>query len=79
MRIKVRLFATLASYVPGIAAGETMEVDLPQGATVADLLSKLSVPEAKVAAAYVNGRSRAKDWPLAEGDEAGFFPPIGGG
>lgn len=79
MLIKVRLFATLARYVPGTAAGETMEVTLPDKATVTDLLAKLAVPEGEVKAVYVNGRHRPCDWILAEGDEVGFFPPIGGG
>jgi molybdopterin converting factor small subunit len=75
----VRLFATLRRCLDGVAVGAATEVELPDGATVADLLAMLGVPLAEAKVAFVNGRARPMEWPLQPGDEVGIFPPIGGG
>jgi molybdopterin synthase sulfur carrier subunit len=79
MQISVRVFATLCRYIPGISAGTPVEIELPDGVTVADILEKLGIPAREVKIAFVNGRTRPPDWMLKSGDEVGIFPPIGGG
>ena len=79
MLVRAKLFATLARHLPGTRPGATIEVDLPEGATVADLLAKLHVPLAEARMFFVNGRVRPVDWALQPNDEVGVFPPIGGG
>lgn len=79
MRVHAKLFATLARHRPGTTAGAVIEVDLPESATIAELLAKLGVPEEEARMIFVNGRARPADWPLQPGDEVGAFPPIGGG
>ncbi len=79
MRVVVRVYATLCRYVPGISAGTPIEIELPDGAVVADLIERLEIPPREVKIAFVNGRTRPMDWLLNAGDEAGIFPPIGGG
>jgi molybdopterin converting factor small subunit len=79
MRLTVRVYATLCRYVPGISAGTPIEIELPDGAVVADLIERLEIPAREVKIAFVNGRTRPMDWLLNAGDEAGIFPPIGGG
>ncbi|MBM4332846.1 MAG: MoaD/ThiS family protein [Deltaproteobacteria bacterium] len=79
MRISVKLFATLGRHVSGAGAGIPLETEVPDGATVADLVNQLKLPGEEVKVAFVNGRTRPLDWLLHPEDEVGIFPPIGGG
>ena len=79
MRITVRIYATLCRYVPGVSAGTPIEIELSDGASVADLIERLEVPAREVKIAFVNGRTQSPDWLLKSRDEAGIFPPVGGG
>ena len=79
MRVYVKLFATLRRYVENAGYGVPFEVDLPEGATIADLIHHLNLPAEEVKLAFVNARARPEDWRLEPGDEVGIFPPVGGG
>lgn len=79
MRIRVKLFATLAQFVPGAAPATFFDVELPVNATVGDLVSHLKLPVDDVRMVFVNGRARPTDWVLKSDDEVGIFPPVGGG
>jgi molybdopterin converting factor small subunit len=79
MHVRVRIFATLLRHVPDLRPGTFLDMDLPQGATILDLIQRLHLPVEEVKVAFVNGRSRPFDWPLQEGDEVGLFPAIAGG
>ena len=88
MIIRFKLFATLIQIVPetlkqrypqGIRAGTPLEIDLPEGCTLADMVDRLALPREKVRIIYVNGRARKLDYRLVPGDEVGIFPTIGGG
>lgn len=79
MLIKVRLFATLRNYVPEVAIGATLEVELPDAASLADLIAHYPFPADLVKLAYVNGIYQEVDFILHDGDEVGLFPPVGGG
>lgn len=79
MLVRAKLFATLARHRPGTMPGAALEVDLPEGATVAALLAELGVPLEEARMIFVNGRARPPDWALQPGDVVGIFPPIGGG
>ena len=45
MEVEVRLFANLADYGPPGAPGGAARVELPDGATVGDLLRRLRIPD----------------------------------
>jgi molybdopterin converting factor small subunit len=75
----VKLFATLRQYKPGLGIGEAFPVELHDGATVTDLVRRLGLPEDQVKLIFVNALSAELDRPLANGDEVGIFPPVGGG
>lgn len=77
--VHVQLYATLRRYRPDLKVGEPLPVQMPDGATVEQLLQQLDVPQDEVKVIFVNGIVRGKDHPLADGDELGVFPPIGGG
>ena len=79
MRVRVKLFATLRHHAPSAAIGLPFEVDLAEGATVADLINHLSLPAEEVKIVYINARARPEDWHLEPDDEVGIFPPVGGG
>ena len=79
MRIKVKVFATLGRHVAGRMPGDPFDAELPDGATLADLLRQLGVPQDEVKVAFVNARARPLDWHLQAEDEVGVFPPIAGG
>ena len=79
MRVKVKLFTQLVSYVPDAEAGVPFEVDLHKGATLADLINQLKLPLTEVKVTLVNGRAQPLKFPLKNNDEVGVFPLIGGG
>ena len=79
MRIRVKLFAALGRYAVGRAPGIPFEREVPDGATLADLVSHLKLPPEEVKVFFVNGRARSIDWSLEPDDEVGIFPLIAGG
>ena len=79
MQVHVKLFASLRTYRSGLGIGESCPVELPAGATVGELVQQLGLPPAEVKLFFVNGRSQPLEYALADGDEVGIFPPVGGG
>ena len=88
MRVRVGLYAGLrqqvseairASALPSGHAGSPLEVSLPAGSTVADLMAHLGLPADRARIIFVNGVSRDTGHALAPDDEVGIFPAIGGG
>ena len=77
--VRVKLFATLRAYRPGLKMGEALPVELEAGATVRKLLAGLGVPVDEVKLVFANGLARNVEYVLADGDELGIFPPVGGG
>jgi len=74
MLVSVRLFAGLRER----AGSERIEVDLPEGATVGDLLAAMELaPRSCVAA--VNREYAGPDTPIGAGDEVALVPPVSGG
>jgi len=80
MKISVKLFANLSPYarVTGLP-GTPFTVELPQGACLQDLVDVLGIPTETVKITFINGIIHSLDQHLADGDEVGIFPPIGGG
>jgi molybdopterin converting factor small subunit len=79
MRVRIKLFATLCSYFSNAAPGIPFEMEVPDDATVAELVNRLKLPREEVKVIFVNGRARLTDWPLEPGDEVGIFPLVAGG
>jgi sulfur carrier protein ThiS len=79
MRVCVRLYATLRAYLPKATSGAKTALEVPEGATLGDLLAQLGLPQNEVKVTFVNGRARPLNWVLQPEDEVGVFPPIGGG
>jgi molybdopterin synthase sulfur carrier subunit len=77
--VQVKLFATLRQNYPHLGIGEPMAVELPEGATVRQLLMHLQIPDEQVKIVFVNHVIRDRGHPLAQDDAVGVFPPVGGG
>lgn len=81
MEVKTLFFAAYRD----LAGGREIAVDLPEGATVSDLVASLRERDAAFAslppepAVAVNRSYARPDAPLSDGDEVAFLPPVAGG
>ena len=62
MKVQVRLFGSLGQAFPGYQPGQGIEVEIPEGATIRDLLDLLGLSESRGAVVIAEGRI------LKEGD-----------
>jgi len=72
--IQARLFATLRE-----GRGKVIAMELEEGATVADLATRLAIDRKDIAILLVGGRDAPLDKALEDGDFVSIFPPVGGG
>lgn len=79
MKIEVRLFANLADYLPAASPGEPSTIDLPDAATVDELVACLALPEGLPRLVLVNGSDASPGLPLHAGDVVSILPPLAGG
>ncbi|MDK2887838.1 MAG: sulfur-carrier protein [Thermoanaerobacter sp.] len=79
MLLEVRVFSGLEKFMPGARFGQAIEVERPEGTTVAGLIDSLGIPRSQVFTVLVNGRHAAMDAVLQPGDRVSLFPPVGGG
>ena len=56
MKVKVRLYGTLSQRFPGYQHSEGLEIEIPDGATVKDLLVLLEISESRGALVIAEGR-----------------------
>jgi molybdopterin synthase sulfur carrier subunit len=80
MKIKIRLFATRLGSLPPGAARNTAELEVPDGASVSEVIRFLEMPPESPKLVFINKR-RERDLQrvLQPGDELAVFPPMGGG
>jgi molybdopterin converting factor small subunit len=74
MQIRIKCFATLSDHTP-----EGGILELPAGATVMDTMTRVGLKEADVKLIFVNSKSAGLDTVLADDDQLGIFPAVGGG
>jgi sulfur carrier protein ThiS len=78
MKVHIHLQSYLADqYAPGDEAKFSLEV--PDGATVADILRKLSVPMEQAAVLTLGDEAVQTTQTLKEGDRVTIIPPVAGG
>ena len=76
MKVTVRLFAILRER----AGSDRLELELPEGARVADALAEVDdLAGGLTLVMAVNREYAAADHPLAPGDELALIPPVSGG
>jgi len=83
MKVAVKLYASLTDLLPPERIGNRLDVDVPAGTTVSDLIARYRVPERSAHLVLINGvfvspEQRATR-ELADGDELAVWPPIAGG
>ncbi|NMG54101.1 sulfur carrier protein ThiS [Aromatoleum aromaticum] len=83
MRVAFKLFASLTDYLPPGRDGNRIELDVEEGTTVSELITRFRVPERSAHLVLVNGHfvppaARATHR-LGDGDELAVWPPIAGG
>ncbi len=83
MKVTLKLYATLADYLPVAARNNRVELDVADAATVNAVLAPFSLPPKLTHLVLINGvfvPPEARDsTPLAEGDALAVWPPIAGG
>jgi len=79
VRVEVQLFANLRAYLPAGTGGDSFPLDVPAGATVADVLRLLRLPEDLEFLQVVNGHDAISGQRLTSGDVLCLFPPLAGG
>lgn len=75
MNVTVRLYATLRD----VTRTPLVELDVPEGTTIAELARRLGIPQGAVRIAFVRGVSQDESYVLRAGDDVGMFPAIAGG
>ena len=83
MKVTVKLYATLADYLPPGARNNRVEVEVGEAATVDAVLRPLLLPPKLTHLVLVNGVYVAPEarptTHLSEGDVLAVWPPIAGG
>ena len=79
MRVEVRLFATLAAFLPPESRNGSTALDVPDGSTVRDVVRRLGIPTDLERVTLVNGDNIAPEQALRDGDVVTVFPPLVGG
>jgi sulfur carrier protein ThiS len=79
MKVRVKLYGTLSQGFPGYQHSQGMEVEIPEGATVKDLLALLEISESQGAAVIVEGRILKADDKIPGGVPVSILQAIGGG
>jgi molybdopterin converting factor small subunit len=84
MRVQVRLFANLRERLPDAERGQGA-VELPDGASLLDLIQHLEIPDRQAQMVLVNGEQAPRKAAaraalvLTEDDTVSIFPPLAGG
>ena len=78
MRVRVKLHGETKRYVAGLV-GDSLEAEIADGTTVAQLLAQLRVAEEDVWMSAVNKDVVKPSHLLADGDSVEVFAPVQGG
>jgi sulfur carrier protein ThiS len=79
MKVLIKLFSVLRDYVPDYDPEKGVETDLPEGSTVADMLSHLGIPMSKVPVVACNGRILQPADTIHKDSILHIFQPVAGG
>jgi molybdopterin converting factor small subunit len=84
MRVTFKLYAMLSDYLPDEARRtNAIDLDLPHGRTVGQVIEEFNLPPKLVHLVLVNGNyiqpAEREGRLLAEGDVLAIWPPIAGG
>jgi sulfur carrier protein ThiS len=77
MRVRVLFFGEMRRLLP--PGREAVELELPEGACVADALARVGVRPEEERIVGLNGVLAQDTTPLHDGDELSLYHPMGGG
>jgi sulfur carrier protein ThiS len=84
MQVTLKLFASLTTYLPANKKnGIEAEVDVPDGTTIGDMISRYGIPSKSAHLVMVNGvyiKPGERDQHVLKADDAlAICPPVAGG
>lgn len=79
MMIRVKLIATYRDHLPPEAKNGVVEINVPDGTTVREAISRFRIPLDDTSVIVLNGLTIDLDTPLTEGDTVTAFSAIAGG
>jgi molybdopterin converting factor small subunit len=82
IKVTVKLYGVLRKHRPARTPGakhHSFDLDLQNGATVAELAADLGITPGSFSAVAINGETAGEDTMLQDGDEVRLFPPSAGG
>lgn len=79
MKITVKLLANYKDLLPPGSVGNTIEIEVPRGTTVAEAVSRFKVPLDDSSVIVLNGLTVDLNTPVSEGDIVTAFSAIAGG
>lgn len=79
MNVNVKLQGYLKKFAPPGSAAGVFSTQLPEVATVEDLLAKLNVDSRHRPVVIINGNVENRETQLHDGDSVHFMPPLAGG
>jgi sulfur carrier protein ThiS len=79
MKVRVKLYGTLGQYVPGYEHSNGIEVEIPDGGKVKDILSVLHMPESQGVVVIVGGIIMTSDHTLHDGAFVSLLQQLSGG
>ena len=79
MKTRVKLYGTLSQRFPGYQHSQGIEVEIPDGATVKDLLALLEISESQGAVVILEGRVLKADDKMRCGVQVNVLQSIHGG
>ncbi len=77
LKVTVKVYGTLLSYVPGRQQQHELELEAP--VTAHAILERLGIPEEEVWMVSVANRQVAMEYEVVEGEDVSIFPPVTGG
>jgi molybdopterin converting factor small subunit len=75
VKVNVKLFASIRKF----SVKDNLEINIEEGSSVKDLLSKIGIPEDEPLLVILNEYTRGKETLLQDGDTLCLFPIIAGG
>lgn len=79
MKVDVRVFATLRRYLPKLAIGEPLTLDVPEGITLDEIREQVGLPRQEVKVYMRNNRQADPEETAKDGDRITFIPAVAGG
>lgn len=79
LKVKVKLFGIFRNYLPRESEGPTFWMEIGEGDTLQEILTRLGIPEGEPKTLVHNHRAGKREQILSDGDVVAVFPPVAGG